>query len=98
MYLGCFLTKAFKPSHPVHLLQPTSDLVDDQVHLSVGALAKLPNDLIVFIKVQLLQLLSSDELQLFQDVNGGTGHVGRGAHYSRDGGTSFQDNSVDLTI
>lgn len=80
MNILCFytLTKLSSPVysiHAVHPLQPTSDLVNDQVHLAVGALPKLPNDLIVFIKVQLLQVLRSDELQLFQDVNRGTGHV-----------------------
>lgn len=31
----------------------TSDLVDNQIHLAIGAFAQLPNNLIVLINVQL---------------------------------------------
>lgn len=69
-----------------HSTVPTSDLVDDKVHLAICAFAELPDDLIVFIDVQLLQVLGCDELQLIQDINRGTGHVRGGAHYSRRAG------------
>lgn len=64
----------------------TSDFVDDQVHLPIGALSQLADDLVVFIDVQLLQVLRGDQLELLQDVDGGAGAVGRGVHCcGRDG-------------
>lgn len=67
----------------------TSDPVDDQVHLPVGTLPQLAHHLVVLVDVELLQVLSSDQLQLFQDVDGGAGAVGavgRGAHRGRGSG------------
>lgn len=61
---------------------PTSDLVDDQIHLSISALAQLPDDLIVFVDIQLHKVLGCNKLQLLQDVDGGTGHEGGGTHSS----------------
>lgn len=66
--------------------QLTSDLVDDQVHLAIGPFAQLSNHLVVLVNLQLLQVLSSDQLQLIQDV-----HVSlRGAH----AGECFKDGLV----
>lgn len=48
----------------------TSDFVNDQVHLSVGALAQLTDNLIVFVDLQFFQVLCSDELEFLQDVDG----------------------------
>lgn len=60
--------------------------MDDQVHLPIGALSQLADDLVVFIDVQLLQVLRGDQLELLQDVDGGAGAVGRGVHCcGRDG-------------
>lgn len=58
----------------------TSDLVDDQVHLAVGALAQLPDHLVVLVDLQPLQVLGCDQLQLVQDVHVGSRHQRRGAH------------------
>lgn len=54
--------------------------MDDQVHLPIGALSQLTDDLVVFVDVQLLQVLRGDQLELLQDVDGGAGAVGRGVH------------------
>lgn len=62
----------------------TSDLVDNQIHLAIGALAQFPDDLIVLINIQLLQILGCNKLQLLQDVDGGTGSDRGGAHSSTD--------------
>lgn len=48
----------------------TSDFVDYKVHLAVGPLAQLTDDLIVSVDLQLLHILGSNELQLLQDVDG----------------------------
>lgn len=54
--------------------------MDDQVHFPIGALPQLTDDLIVFVDVQFFQVLCSNQLEFLQDVNGGTGAVGRGVH------------------
>ncbi len=58
----------------------TSDLVDDQVHLAVGALAQLPDHLVVLVNLQPLQVLGCDQLQLIQDVHVGSRYQRRGTH------------------
>lgn len=58
----------------------TSDLVDDQVHFSIGPLAQLPDHLIVLVDLQPLQVLGCDQLQLVQDVHAGSGHQRRRTH------------------
>lgn len=58
----------------------TSDLVDDQVHFAVGALAQLPDHLVVLVDLQPLQVLGCDQLQLVQDVHVGSRHQRRGTH------------------
>lgn len=78
-----------------HLLI-TSDFVDDQVHFPVGALPQFADNLIVFVDVQLLQVLSGDELELLQDVDGGAGAMGRGVH-SR-GGTARSGLETDVPV
>lgn len=70
----------------------TSDFVDDQVHLPIGALAQLTDDVIVFTDVQLLQVLSSNQLEFLQDINGGAAAVRRGAHCC--GGTGWGQGPV----
>lgn len=62
----------------------TSDLVDNQIHLAIGTLAQLPNNLIILINVQFLQVLGRNKLQLLQDINGGTRSDGGGGHSSSD--------------
>lgn len=58
----------------------TSDLVDDQVHFAIGALAQLPDHLVVLVDLQPLQVLGRDQLQLIQDVHVGSRHQRRGTH------------------
>lgn len=70
-----FLQFLIKPLRPL-----TSDLVDDQVHLAIGAFAQLPDHLVVLVDFQSLQVLGCDQLQLVQDVHVGSGHQRRGAH------------------
>lgn len=63
-----------------HLRVFTSDFVDDQVHLPIGALPQFTDDLIVFVDVQFFQVLCGNQLELLQDVDGGAGAMGRGVH------------------
>ena len=50
--------------------------MDDQVHFSVRALSQFSDNLVVLVDVQLLEVLGSDDLELLQDVHGGTGAMG----------------------
>uniref|UniRef100_A0A0E9SS09 Uncharacterized protein n=1 Tax=Anguilla anguilla TaxID=7936 RepID=A0A0E9SS09_ANGAN len=50
--------------------------MDNQVHLPISPLAQLTYDLIVFVDLQLLQVLGCNKLQFFQDVDGCPGHEG----------------------
>ena len=59
--------------------------MDDQVHFAVGALPQLPDDLVVLVDLQPLQVLSRDELQLVQDVHAGAGHQRRGGTHGGSG-------------
>ena len=58
----------------------TSDLVDDQIYFTVGALAQLPDHLVVLVDLQPLQVLGCDQLQLIQNVHVGSRHQRRRAH------------------
>lgn len=69
-----------------HTKSLTSDLVDHQVHLAVGTLPQLPDHFIVLVDLQPLQVLSSDQLQLVQDVHVSSRNQRRGAH----GGSCFR--------
>lgn len=40
----------------------TSDLMNDQVHLAIGAFAQLSDDLIVLVNLKLFQVLGCEEL------------------------------------
>lgn len=78
----------------------TSDLVDDQVHLAVRALAQLPDHLVVFVDLKPLQVLGCDQLQLVQDVHVGSRHQRRGTH-ARDcyrGRTRGQNWGADAQV
>jgi len=76
----------------------TSDLVEHQVHLAVGALPQLPDHLVVLVHLQPLQVLGRDQLQLVQYVHVGTGAQRGGAHggmvvCSRRGGRTIGDGT-----
>lgn len=67
--------------------------MDDEVHLPISALAELPYDFIVFVDLDLLQVLSSEQLQFLQDVDGHARDDGRRAH---SGGRTAADNRSAL--
>lgn len=52
----------------------TSDFMDNQVHLAIGAFSQLPNHLVVLIHLQPFQVLSCEQLKLLQNITGSTCH------------------------
>lgn len=76
----------------------TSDLMNDQVHLAVGAFAQLSDNFIVLVNLEFLQVLSGEELQLLQDVDRHPRHDRRGAHFSTGAGVESESAGNSLTL